>query len=114
MARAANIGGRISPGGDLSAGTAILDAAPKGQAKQRLEQEIVRVAAALQQGRLGERTRADLFQGSDQVIAASVNSMLEALIQPLKMSAKFMERFAEGDIPQKITEAYNGDFNEVK
>jgi methyl-accepting chemotaxis protein len=118
MARETIASRRILLDGGESAGPAILDVpsapARKAQAKHRLEEEIARIASALQQGRLEERVRTDLFQGSDQTIAGGVNSMLEALIQPLKMSAKYMQRIGQGDIPPKITQTYSGDFNEIK
>ena len=30
------------------------------------------------------------------------------------MAAEYVERISRGDIPQKITDNYNGDFNEIK
>ena len=30
------------------------------------------------------------------------------------MSAEYMDRISKGDIPPKITDNYNGDFNEIK
>ena len=30
------------------------------------------------------------------------------------MSAEYVDRISKGDIPPKITDTYNGDFNEIK
>ena len=40
--------------------------------------------------------------------------MLDAVIRPLNVSAEYMDRISKGDIPPKITDTYNGDFNEIK
>jgi len=36
------------------------------------------------------------------------------IISPLKVTAHYVDKIAKGDIPQKITETYNGDFNTIK
>jgi methyl-accepting chemotaxis protein len=86
----------------------------KTQTKQLLQDEILRIGSALQQGHLAERGRGELFQGGDRAILESVNSMLDAVIKPLNVSAEYVDRISKGDIPPKITESYNGDFNEIK
>ena len=40
--------------------------------------------------------------------------MLDAYIGPINVSAEYIDRISKGDIPPKITEAYHGDFNEIK
>ncbi|HEY3491053.1 MAG TPA: MCP four helix bundle domain-containing protein [Candidatus Deferrimicrobiaceae bacterium] len=61
-------------------------------------------------------TRADLskFQGGYQEIIGGVNKTLDAVIGPLNVAAEYVERIAKGDIPPKITDTYQGDFNEIK
>jgi hypothetical protein len=39
---------------------------------------------------------------------------MDAVIKPLNVSAEYRDRISKGDIPPKITDSYNGDFNEVK
>jgi methyl-accepting chemotaxis protein len=89
-------------------------AAQETQTQHRLQEEILRVASALQQGRLAERARADLFEGGDRTVAESLNGMLDSVIKPLNVSAEYMDRISKGDIPPKITDVYTGDFNEIK
>ena len=43
-----------------------------------------------------------------------VNKTLDAVIGPLNVSAGYVDRIAKGDIPPKITDNYNGDFNTIK
>ncbi len=119
MARQANNGRRVRSDQNQSIGAAVLDrpvrrGARETQTKRVLQEEILRVSSALQQGRLAERARADLFTGGDRTIVESLNGMLDAVIKPLNLSAEYIDRISKGDIPPKITDAYNGDFNEIK
>ena len=43
-----------------------------------------------------------------------VNETLDAVIGPLNVAAEYVDRISKGDIPPKITDSYNGDFNEIK
>ena len=43
-----------------------------------------------------------------------VNDTLDAVIGPLNVAAEYVDRISKGDIPAKITDNYNGDFNEIK
>ncbi len=101
-----------------STGVAVLDrpaaSATKARGKDQLQEEILRIGAALQQGRLAERAQTDLFHGSDLAIVESINGMLDAVIRPLNVSAEYVDRISKGDLPPKITDAYQGDFNEIK
>jgi methyl-accepting chemotaxis protein len=36
------------------------------------------------------------------------------VIKPLNVSAEYVDRISKGDIPPRITDTYNGDFNEIK
>src|ERR1022692_1871798 len=118
MARQANDGRRVRPDQNQSIGAAVLDRpvhdAQETQKKDLLQGEILRVASALQQGRLAERARADLFEGGDRTTVENLNGMLDSVIKPLNMSAEYMDRISKGDVPPKITDTYAGDFNEVK
>lgn len=105
-------------GRNSSTGSAVLDHpvthAAKGQKKDSLQDEILRVASALQQGKLAERAREDLFKGSDRAVLESLNGMLDSVIKPLNVAAEYVDRISKGDIPPKITDSYNGDFNGIK
>jgi len=118
MARRANDGRRVRSDRNPSTGAAVLDRparkAPGTETKNLLQEEILRVVFALQQGRLAERARADQFQGGDRTIAEGLNGMLDAVIKPLNVSAEYVDRISKGDMPPKITDTYNGDFNEIK
>ncbi len=118
MARQASDSRVVRPGRNSSAGAAVLDRAvpdtPRTQTMHLLQEEIARLESALQQGHLTERARVDSFQGSDRSVVESVNGMLDAVIGSLNASAGYVERISKGEVPPKITDAYPGDFNQIK
>ncbi len=65
-------------------------------------------------GKLATRGNADKFQGGYREIVEGVNSTLDAVINPLNVSAEYVDRISKGEIPSKITDSYNGDFNTIK
>ena len=66
------------------------------------------------EGRLDTRGDADKFQGDFARIVQGVNNTLDAVIEPLNMAARYVDRISKGDIPDAISEEYKGDFNEIK
>jgi len=65
-------------------------------------------------GRL--ETRADLsrHQGDFARVVKGVNDTLDAVIGPLNVAAEYVDRLSKGDMPERITDQYNGDFNRIK
>ena len=66
------------------------------------------------EGKLDNRGNAEKFHGGYREIIEGVNHTLDALISPLNMSADYMEQISKGNIPDKITDEYQGDFNGIK
>ncbi len=66
------------------------------------------------QGKLATRADASKHGGDFRKIVQGVNDTLDAVIGPLNVAAEYVDRIAKGDIPAKITDSYNGDFNEIK
>ena len=65
-------------------------------------------------GKLATRADASKHQGDFQKIVVGVNETLDAVIGPLNVAAEYVDRISKGDIPPRITDNYNGDFNEIK
>ncbi len=42
------------------------------------------------------------------------NAMMEALAHPIRVATDYISRIGNGDIPEPITEEYQGDFNQIK
>jgi methyl-accepting chemotaxis protein len=66
------------------------------------------------EGKLATRANATKHQGAYREVIEGVNGTLDAVIGPLNVAAEYVDRISKGDIPPKITDAYNGDFNEIK
>lgn len=81
---------------------------------RRLIAEADSLSQAAVAGKLATRGNAEQFQGGYKQIVSGVNQTLDAVIGPLNVSAEYMDRISKGDIPPKITDSYNGDFNEIK
>ena len=71
------------------------------------------VKAAVE-GKLATRADASKHQGDFRKIVQGVDDCLDAVIGPLNVAAEYVDRISKGDIPPKITDVYNGDFNEIK
>ncbi|NTV73136.1 MAG: HAMP domain-containing protein, partial [Holophaga sp.] len=69
---------------------------------------------AAMEGKLATRADATRHQGDFRRVVQGVNDTLDAVIGPLNVSAGYVDRISKGDIPPKITDKYNGDFNEIK
>ncbi len=118
MDKQAAMGRRVGSGGNR-AGAAVLErTSARGPAARstgvRLQEEIERLGAALQQGRLGERGRVELFTGMDRSTLETVNTMVDAIVQPLLALAAQFERISQGEIPPKLTETRCGEFKQIK
>jgi methyl-accepting chemotaxis protein len=72
------------------------------------------LSKAAVEGKLATRAEASKHQGDYRKIVEGVNATLDAVIGPLNVSAEYVDRISKGDIPPKITDGYNGDFNEIK
>lgn len=77
-------------------------------------QETERQILAVQEGRLTARADAKAFRGSWRDLVVGVNTMIDAFSAPIAMMTTAIEHISNGNIPARITEEYNGDFNEVK
>ncbi len=95
-------------------GAAIGFERPPERTQARVSDEILRLADAARRGELKTRARAELFRGEDRQLVEGVNEMLDAVIRPLNVAADYVERISRGDIPAKISDSYNGDFNAIK
>jgi len=73
-----------------------------------------RLVEAAVGGKLDTRADASKHSGDYRKIVEGVNKTLDSVIGPLNVAAEYVERISKGDLPPKITDNYNGDFNEIK
>ena len=65
-------------------------------------------------GNLTARGDTSKIDAEFRSIVEGFNNTLDAVIEPLNTAAKYVDRIAKGDMPPKITDDYNGDFNKIK
>ena len=75
---------------------------------------VLDLAASAADGRLDTRADENKFQGNYQRIIQAVNKTLDNIINPLNMTADYINKIARGEMPSKITDEYKGDFNHIK
>ena len=73
-----------------------------------------KLSVAAVEGKLDTRADASKHSGDFRKIVEGVNKTLDSVIGPLNVAAEYVDRISKGDIPPKITDSYNGDFNEIK
>lgn len=76
-----------------------------------LIKDAVMLSDAAIEGNLSTRADAERHMGDFKKIVEGVNATLDAVINPLNLASDCIDRIAKGDIPEIITEKYNGDFN---
>jgi methyl-accepting chemotaxis protein len=81
---------------------------------QRLATDAGMLVEAATQGKLQTRADATAHQGEYRKIVAGVNTTLDAVIGPLNVAARTVDRISKGDLPPRIAEAYAGDFDTIK
>ena len=84
------------------------------EAVRRLIADADMLSKAAVEGKLANRADASKHQGDFQKIVRGVNETLDAVIGPLSVAATYVDRISKGDMPAKIIDNYNGDFNEIK
>jgi len=76
--------------------------------------EVTGITQATLDGKLDARANTLAINFEFRAIGEGLNNILDAVIGPLNIVAEYFDRISKGDIPGKITDKYNGDFNEIK
>lgn len=85
-----------------------------GRALTALTGETKRLCEATLEGKLQTRGNPELVSLEFRPIIEGTNNLIDAFVAPINVTAEYVDRISKGDIPPKITDAYNGDFNEIK
>ena len=80
----------------------------------RLTAESQELTAAVKAGRLSTRTSPARTPVEFRPIAQGINEMMDAFTMPIEVTADYVHRISNGDVPPRITEPYEGDFNRIK
>ena len=76
--------------------------------------ETNKLIKATQEGKLDTRGNSQPLMGDWGTLVGGVNKLIDAFVAPINVTAEYVDRISKGDIPPKITDTYNGDFNEIK
>ncbi len=77
-------------------------------------EEARRLTNAASAGQLSTRAEVQAVEPEFRPLLEGMNNTMEALTTPLRFSAKYVERIARGDLPPRITDNYEGEFNDIK
>ena len=80
----------------------------------RVSNEINRLVSSAREGKLSERGNAGAFEGNYRMLVEGINVVLDAVIEPLRLAAQYVDRISKGEIPPRITDPYQGEFNTIK
>lgn len=69
---------------------------------------------AVKQGDLKKRGDTTVLKGVWSDLIGGVNNLIEAFVKPIDVTNAYVTNIGKGIIPEKITETYYGDFNEIK
>jgi methyl-accepting chemotaxis protein len=69
---------------------------------------------AAMEGQLKIRNDITKYHGGYKQIVRGMNETFDALYRPLKITSDCIAKISHGEIPEKITETVNGDFNILK
>ncbi len=81
---------------------------------KNLRSEIKELTRAAQDGDLKARGNTKKFAGEYKEIVTGINDTLDSLINPLYVAADYFDKISAGEIPEKITQELNGEFNSIK
>ncbi len=81
---------------------------------RRVLKEVDGLSQAVQEGKLKTRGDAEVFGGGWRELVAGINNVIDAFVTPINITAAYIDRIAQGDLPDKITDEYQGDFNLIK
>lgn len=80
----------------------------------KLSTETNRLAKAAIEGQLSTRAETVAFNGEFKRLVEGFNQTLDGVIVPLNVAASYVADISKGNIPDKITATYHGDFNAIK
>ena len=72
------------------------------------------IIQAAADGELNKRANADMFVGGWNQLVKGINDTITNIVNPLNVTANYVDRISKGDIPSKITDTYKGDYNTIK
>ena len=79
-----------------------------------LHVELNNFSHQIKNGNLSYRGNPSSFKGAFADLVTGMNDLVDAIANPLNKAANYIERIAQGDIPDRIEDEYHGDFKTLK
>jgi methyl-accepting chemotaxis protein len=79
-----------------------------------VDREIVALAAAAVSGNLRARSNAENFKGDWKKLLTDLNSVMDAIVEPINESSDILETMATGHLSVKTGGNYKGDFQKIE
>ncbi len=76
--------------------------------------EVNLLTQSVRSGELDVRGNVAPFGGSWYELVVGLNTIIDEFVSPFTQTAEALDRLAKGDVPSKVTEEYQGDFNAIK
>jgi methyl-accepting chemotaxis protein len=77
--------------------------------------EVVKqLSEAMVAGRLDSRGDSTALKGKDAETILLINSMLDALVSPMRLAGNALDEIAHGKLPPFVIDDYQGEFNKIK
>ncbi len=69
---------------------------------------------AAEKGELKKRANVEVVASEFRSIPRGINRVLDVMNAPIKLTTDYLSKIGKGIIPDKITDDYHGDFNDIK
>jgi methyl-accepting chemotaxis protein len=76
--------------------------------------EAGRACDAARSGRLADRADPAAVSAEFQPVIAGLNATMDAFARPIAATSLYVTRLSNGDVPDRITEPYDGEFDGIK
>jgi methyl-accepting chemotaxis protein len=83
-------------------------------ALDELRADVREMCISSYEGFLDKRVDPARHEGFFSKVVGGMNNIFENVTAPLKLSAAYMEKISKGELPEKISEEYRGDYNGIK
>ena len=81
---------------------------------QTLTGDMEWLTRAARNGDLGKRADVAKHEGEYRKIVEGINATLDVVSAPLEVTLNYIDQIGRGEIPEKITAEYHGDFDKLK
>jgi methyl-accepting chemotaxis protein len=104
----------ILAGAVLLVGLGVFLARSIGSALRALLRESGKLTAAVERGELSVRGDPRAVGAEFRPIVEGVNKTVDAFVRPVHVTRDYVDRLSRGEVPAKIADAYQGDFDTIK